>query len=82
MGSYLIRLVLVIAAGLDGKIRAYNNANGEVLWQTNTAVAYQTGNIIKGHGGAIDVAGQAIASEWLYVLSSYSILGNYLATCD
>jgi hypothetical protein len=29
MGSYLIRLVLVIAAGLDGKIRAYNNANGE-----------------------------------------------------
>jgi polyvinyl alcohol dehydrogenase (cytochrome) len=67
---------LVFAAGLDGKIRAYDNDNGEILWQTNTAVAHQTINGIEGHGGAIDVAGQSIAGEWLYVLSGYSMFGQ------
>lgn len=67
---------LVFAAGLDGKIRAYDNDNGEILWQTNTAVAHQTINGIDGHGGAIDVAGQTIAGEWLYVLSGYSMFGQ------
>jgi polyvinyl alcohol dehydrogenase (cytochrome) len=67
---------LVFAAGLDGKIRAYDNDNGEILWQTNTAVAHQPINGIDGHGGAIDVAGQTIAGEWLYVLSGYSMFGQ------
>jgi polyvinyl alcohol dehydrogenase (cytochrome) len=67
---------LIFTAGLDGKIRAYNNANGEVLWQTNTAVEHKTVNGIAGHGGAIDVAGQSIAGEWLYVLSGYSMFGQ------
>jgi polyvinyl alcohol dehydrogenase (cytochrome) len=67
---------LIFTAGLDGKIRAYNNANGEVLWQTNTAVEHKTVNGITGHGGAIDVAGQSIAGEWLYVLSGYSMFGQ------
>jgi polyvinyl alcohol dehydrogenase (cytochrome) len=67
---------LVFAAGLDGKIRAYNNANGEVLWQTNTAVKHKAVNGIEGHGGAIDVAGQSLAGEWLYVLSGYSMFGQ------
>jgi polyvinyl alcohol dehydrogenase (cytochrome) len=67
---------LVFAAGLDGKIRAYNNANGDVLWQTNTAVKHKAVNGIEGHGGAIDVAGQSLAGEWLYVLSGYSMFGQ------
>lgn len=67
---------LVFAAGLDGKIRAYDNANGKILWQTNTAVKHQPINGIEGHGGAIDVAGQSIAGEWLYVLSGYSMFGQ------
>jgi len=67
---------LVFAAGLDGKIRAYNNTNGKVLWQTNTAVEHNTINGIEGHGGAIDVGGQSIAGEWLYVLSGYSMFGQ------
>jgi polyvinyl alcohol dehydrogenase (cytochrome) len=67
---------LVFAAGLDGKIRAYNISDGKVLWQTNTAIKYSAINGIEGHGGAIDVAGQSIAGEWLYVLSGYSMFGQ------
>lgn len=67
---------LVFSAGLDGKIRAFGAETGEFLWQTNTAIAFDTVNGVKGHGGSIDVAGQVIAGDWLYVLSGYSMFGQ------
>ncbi len=67
---------LVFSAGLDGKVRALRNDNGEILWQTATAIPFTTGNGVNGHGGAIDVAGQVIADGWLYVLSGYSMFGQ------
>jgi polyvinyl alcohol dehydrogenase (cytochrome) len=67
---------LVISASLDGKIHAYNNANCEILWQTNTAVAYQKVNGIKGHGCAIDMAWQNRAGERIYVLSGSGMFGQ------
>ena len=67
---------LVFSAGLDGKIRAFSSNNGEILWQTDTAVPFETVNGIDGHGGAIDVAGQVVADGWLYVLSGYSMFGQ------
>jgi polyvinyl alcohol dehydrogenase (cytochrome) len=67
---------LAFSAGLDGKIRAYDIENGEVLWQAETAVPFEAGNGISGHGGAIDVAGQVVADGWLYVFSGYSMFGQ------
>ena len=67
---------LVFSGGLDGKIRAFDIENGDILWQTSTAIAYDTVNGVKGHGGAIDVAGQVVADGWLYVLSGYSMFGQ------
>ncbi len=67
---------LVFSAGLDGKIRAFRADNGEILWQTDTAVPFDTVNGVEGHGGSIDVAGQVIAGDWLYVLSGYSMFGQ------
>jgi len=67
---------LVFSAGLDGKLRAWHSDSGELLWQTNTAIPFDTVNGVSGHGGAIDVAGQAIAGDWLYVLSGYSMFGQ------
>ncbi len=67
---------LVFSAGLDGKVRAYDIATGEILWQTQTAQAFTALNGIEGHGGAIDVSGQVLADGWLYVQSGYSMFGQ------
>jgi polyvinyl alcohol dehydrogenase (cytochrome) len=67
---------LVFSAGLDGRIRAFDIATGEVLWQAETAHAFAADNGVEGHGGAIDVSGQVLAGGWLYVQSGYSMFGQ------
>jgi polyvinyl alcohol dehydrogenase (cytochrome) len=67
---------LAFSAGLDGKVRAYDIANGDILWQTETAVSFDTTNGVAGHGGSVDVGGQVIAGDWLYVQSGYSMFGQ------
>jgi polyvinyl alcohol dehydrogenase (cytochrome) len=67
---------LAFSAGLDGKVRAYDIDSGEILWQTETAKAFNASNGIEGHGGSIDVGGQVIADGWLYVQSGYSMFGQ------
>jgi len=67
---------LVFSAGLDGTLRAYDIATGEVVWQTQTAHPFAAINGIDGHGGAIDVSGQVLADGWLYVQSGYSMFGQ------
>jgi len=67
---------LVFSGALDGKIRAFDHADGKLLWQSETAIAFETVNGVSGHGGAIDVAGQVLADGWLYVFSGYSMFGQ------
>ncbi len=67
---------LVFSAGLDGNIRAFDNRDGQLLWQTQTAIPLLADNGVPGHGGAIDVAGQVLTDGWLYVLSGYSMFGQ------
>lgn len=67
---------LVFSAGLDGRIRAFDIASGELLWQAETAKPFEADNGISGHGGAIDVSGQVLADGWLYVQSGYSMFGQ------
>jgi polyvinyl alcohol dehydrogenase (cytochrome) len=67
---------LAFSAGLDGRIRAYDLASGDILWQAETARPLDTDNGFSGHGGAIDVSGQVVADGWLYVQSGYSMFGQ------
>lgn len=67
---------LAFSAGLDGIVRAYDIETGDILWQAETAKAFQASNGIEGHGGAIDVVGQVVADGWLYVFSGYSMFGQ------
>ena len=67
---------LAFSAGLDGKLRAYDIENGNILWQTQTAQPFATVNGVAGHGGAIDVGGQVLADGWLYIQSGYSMFGQ------
>jgi polyvinyl alcohol dehydrogenase (cytochrome) len=67
---------VVFSAGLDGRIRAFDVATGEPLWQAETARPFDASNGVSGHGGAIDVSGQVLADGWLYVQSGYSMFGQ------
>lgn len=67
---------VVFAGALDGKLRAYNSRNGKVLWQTNTAVPFDTLNGLRAHGGAIDVDGPVIGNGMLFIHSGYSMFGQ------
>jgi len=67
---------LLLAGGLDGILRAYDNRTGEVVWQTATAKAFKTSNGLEGHGGAIDVDGPVIANGMLFIHSGYSMFGQ------
>jgi polyvinyl alcohol dehydrogenase (cytochrome) len=67
---------LVFSAGLDGEIRVFDRHSGEVLWSQNTAQPVSASNGIEGHGGAIDVGGQIVVGDWLYVSSGYSMFGQ------
>jgi polyvinyl alcohol dehydrogenase (cytochrome) len=67
---------LVFSGGLDGTVRAFDGTTGDILWQTETAKSFAAVNGVEGHGGAIDVAGQIVVDDWLYVLSGYSMFGQ------
>lgn len=67
---------IVFAAGLDGKLRAYDMDNGEILWRTNTATSFKTVNGLDAHGGAIDVDGPVIGNGMLFINSGYSMFGQ------
>ncbi|MEE4349473.1 MAG: PQQ-binding-like beta-propeller repeat protein [Pacificimonas sp.] len=64
---------LVFAGALDGKLRAFDAANGEVLWETETARAFDSVNSVAAHGGAIDNSGPLVAGDMIFVPSGYSL---------
>ncbi len=67
---------LVLAAALDGRLRAFSRETGDVLWETDTYRGFETVNGVPAHGGAIDVAGVQVAGDLLYVQSGYGQFGQ------
>ena len=62
---------VVFAGGLDGHIRAHASDDGRVLWDFDTARAFETVNGVTGQGGSIDGPGPVVAGGVLYVNSGY-----------
>jgi polyvinyl alcohol dehydrogenase (cytochrome) len=67
---------VIFAGSMDGHIRAYDSANGKVLWDFATAKPFETVNGISAHGGAINGAGPVIVNGWVFVQSGYGALGG------
>jgi polyvinyl alcohol dehydrogenase (cytochrome) len=67
---------VVFSGSLDGHLRAYSSATGEVIWDMDTAREYETVNGQKGRGGSLDAAGAVIAGGTLYVNSGYGQWGG------
>ncbi len=67
---------VVFAPGLDGKVRAFKTANGELLWQFETAREFQTTSGTSAHGGSMDSAGVQFAADMVYMQSGYGLFGQ------
>jgi polyvinyl alcohol dehydrogenase (cytochrome) len=67
---------VVFSGSLDGHLRAYSTATGDVIWDMDTAREYDTVNGQKARGGSLDAAGAVIAGGMLYVNSGYGQWGG------
>jgi len=67
---------VVFSGSVDGHLRAYATATGEVIWDADTVREYDTVNGPKAQGGSLDGPGPVIAGGWLYVLSGYGQWGG------
>lgn len=72
----------VITAGLDGRLFVFDSDTGEVLFQYDTAVSFETVNGVEGNGGSIDSHSIAAGAGMLFVGSGYGsfsqVPGNVL----
>ncbi|MFM1896801.1 MAG: hypothetical protein RLZZ385_1875 [Pseudomonadota bacterium] len=61
----------VITAGLDGRLFIFNSETGELLFQYDTAVDFETANGVPGKGGSIDAHSIAAGGGMVFIGSGY-----------
>ncbi len=57
----------------DGRLFAVSSADGQQLWEFNTAQTFETTNKVQAKGGAIQTSGAVIVDGMVYVSSGYAI---------
>jgi len=64
----------VIAGAMDGHLRAYDSADGSIIWDVDTAIDYTTLNGVVAHGGSFGGGtGPVVNRGMLFVNSGYGI---------
>jgi polyvinyl alcohol dehydrogenase (cytochrome) len=71
-GSTSLIAGAVFAGSLDGHLRAYDTANGHIVWDFDTNRDFETIDGIKAHGGSINGTGASIAGGLVYANAGYS----------
>lgn len=67
---------VVFSGSVDGHLRAYSTATGELRWDMDTAREFPTVNGKPARGGSMDAGGPAIANGMLIVNSGYGQWGG------
>ena len=67
---------IVFSGSVDGHLRAYSAATGEIRWDVDTAREFPTVNGKPAHGGAMDAAGPAVVNGMVFVNSGYGQWGG------
>ena len=67
---------VVFSGGLDGHLRAYDAANGRIIWDVDTKGTYETVNGTTALGGSLDGPGPVVVGGMLYVNSGYAFAGG------
>jgi polyvinyl alcohol dehydrogenase (cytochrome) len=64
----------VFSGSMDGHLRAYSTIDGKILWDFDTAKAYQTQNGVRASGGPLDRGGATIVNGGVYIISGNTLL--------
>jgi polyvinyl alcohol dehydrogenase (cytochrome) len=64
----------VFSGSMDGHLRAYSTIDGKILWDFDTAKAYQTQNGVRASGGPLDHGGATIVNGSVYINSGNTLL--------
>jgi polyvinyl alcohol dehydrogenase (cytochrome) len=64
----------VFSGSLDGHLRAYSTIDGKILWDFDTAKAFQTQNGVRASGGPLDHGGATIVNGCVYIISGNTLL--------
>ncbi|HXI38769.1 MAG TPA: PQQ-binding-like beta-propeller repeat protein, partial [Bryobacteraceae bacterium] len=67
---------VVFSGSMDGHLRAYSTAKGQLLWDFDTLRSFDTVNGVKSGGGSLNATGPTVAGGMLYVNSGYGQLGG------
>ena len=67
---------VVFSGAYDGLFRAYDAANGALLWEYDTNGDYETVNGVTGQGGSINGPGPVVVDGMVYVNSGYAAFGG------
>jgi polyvinyl alcohol dehydrogenase (cytochrome) len=67
---------VAFSGSVDGHLRAYSSADGQIVWDFDTAQTYETVNGVPGHGGSLDGPGAALGDGMLFVNSGYPTAGG------
>lgn len=67
---------VVFSADLGGRVRAYAENDGHVMWQVDTKRAYETVNGVAAAGGSIDGPGPVVVGGTVFVESGASLFGT------
>jgi polyvinyl alcohol dehydrogenase (cytochrome) len=66
---------VVFSGSADGTLRAYSAADGQVIWQFNTAQPFKTVNDVPAKGGTLRGPGATVVGGVLFVGSGYGLGG-------
>jgi polyvinyl alcohol dehydrogenase (cytochrome) len=66
---------VLFAGTTTGMLRAHSTSDGSVLWEFNTARAFETVNGVPGKGGSLNGPGPVVAGGMLFTNSGYAYLG-------
>ena len=64
----------VFSGSMDGHLRAYSTIDGKILWDFDTAKAFQTQNGVRATGGPLDYGGATIVNGSVYINSGNTLL--------
>jgi len=62
---------LVFSGAMDGHLRAYRSTTGQIVWDFDTGVKFQTVNQGQQSGGSLNVGGPTFAGGMMFVNSGY-----------
>ncbi|HUA18081.1 MAG TPA: PQQ-binding-like beta-propeller repeat protein [Bryobacteraceae bacterium] len=67
---------IVFSGAVNGHLRAYSSATGQIVWDFDTNRAFQTVNGVAAKGGSIDGPGPVVAHGLVLTNSGYALSGG------